>query len=473
MLVVPRLIDLDSYPNPWDQDEAVFLATAHAVHNGSPLYQPTFCAQPPVMPLSLARAFRLFGESVETGRLVTLLFGCAGVLGIAWITWRLAGGVAAGVAAVSLASSFLYVRQSWCCEATAPALAGSLLGIAIALESAVRRSPAWSGFAGVVFAAGVMSKLLVAPLLVVAALTLALDRENGRWRLRINRGQWLSGAAAATGLVVGVMLLSVGHFMADLYDQVIRFHFVKSGNYERSGNLAFLIHNTARDFGMVGLAAVGLLTLARRDRLVQLAWIITWLAVTAIFLLAHRPLHPHHVVLLAPPIAVVAGVGASALAARRSRWVLGVLAVATLICVDRGIPGLGVRGDLSITVGPLRNYHRLVDRPVGESEAAVLHTLQQLTGPADLIVTDDPKLAYWAGRGIPALLCDPSIERIEASYLSLDVAIRGTRQARAIVLWRGWLERIPGFKAWVQEHFHPVLSIDEQRVVFLANRERD
>jgi 4-amino-4-deoxy-L-arabinose transferase-like glycosyltransferase len=467
LLVIPRFQDMRSYPNPWDQDEAVYLETARAITLGHPLYKPTFCAQPPVTPEILALGFRLFGDSVETGRLVTLLIGCAGLLGASLIAWRLGGGAAAGVAAVALASSYLYARQSWYCEAEAASITFTLLGMAAALESANRRSSLWAGASGALFAVGAMSKLLVVPLAAPAVLALALRRDDRGWKFGVDRCTFVSLAFAIVGALAGVLLLAVPHPFAELYEQAIRFHFVKAGNYDRSGNFGVLAHYTLRECGIVFLAAVGLFAgVVTPGQRAMFGWIMVWLASASGFLLTHRPLHPHHVVLLLPALCVLAGVGASAITFNRL-WVVVGVAAASLVCIDRDVHGIRFGRDYCVTLAPVRNYERLVNRPMGANAADMIIALREHTKESDWVDTDDPKLAYWAGRAMPPSMCDPSIERIEASFLTFEDAVGGTRSARAVILWRGWLEKIPGFGAWVREHYCSVLAIDEQRILFV------
>lgn len=468
ILAVPRGMIPDSYPNPWDQDEAVFLSSARAVVGGAPLYSETFCAQPPVQVDVLVLGFRLFGDLVAVGRGLELLFGIAGVVGVARVAWQLAGPQAAGVAAVALAGSFLYARQSWCCEAAMPAVALSVLGLAAALESAARRSVLWAAVGGCLFAAAAMSKVFAVPLLAAAAAALLLaPHAGGGWRVRYSHRFWGSSAAAAAAFLAGVAALAAAHPFDDLYDQAVRFHLTKADHYSRQGNLSVLAHNTLREVGTAALATVGLAAgLPNRRLRTAAGWAALWLGVAAAFTLTHKPLHPHHIVLVLPPMAVLAGVGAAAVAAGRGLWVSVLAAAMSLVCVDRGIRGIPL-GSECVTVGPVRNFDRLIDRPMGPAEADVIRVLRERTGPDDPVVTDDPKLAYWAGRPIPPGICDPSIERIEASSLSFEAAVRAARSARAVVFWRGWLEKIPGFADWVRAEFRPILDLGEGRVVYL------
>jgi hypothetical protein len=200
-----------------------------------------------------------------------------------------------------------------------------------------------------------------------------------------------------------------------------------------------------------------------------------WLVLTLIGLLIQHPLFTHHVVALIPPLALAAGIGAGALwklgrrlqvrqvqvreASVRSDdyandyaqdygWAMGIaLCTACIIlfaAVCRG--GLAGRTDQQWILAYWRP-------PAADLEIAA--ELRRLTGKADFIVTDAPGIAFWSGREVPPWLADTSLKRIDNHYLATaEVKSEVERyRVKAVLLWTGRLERLPGLTAWLEQTF--------------------
>ena len=67
----------------WDPDEGILLGWAQLLGRGFRMYTDIWSDQPPGLAVSLVAGFRLFGESVESGRLVVLAYGLVGMVGAA------------------------------------------------------------------------------------------------------------------------------------------------------------------------------------------------------------------------------------------------------------------------------------------------------------------------------------------------------------------------------------------------------
>ena len=72
------------------------------------------------------------------------------------------------------------------------------------------------------------------------------------------------------------------------------------------------------------------------------------------------------------------------------------------------------------------------------SVPAAVEFVEQHTGPDDYVITDEPLLAFYAGRRVPPNLIDCSVVRIASGRLIAADLIRETedRSPRAIVLWK-------------------------------------
>jgi hypothetical protein len=78
-----------------------------------------------------------------------------------------------------------------------------------------------------------------------------------------------------------------------------------------------------------------------------------------------------------------------------------------------------------------------------------------LTTKADFILTDAPGIAFWSGREVPPWLADSSLKRIDNHYLATaDVKSQIERyRVKAVLLWTGRLDRLPGLAAWLEQTF--------------------
>ncbi len=138
-----------------------------------------------------------------------------------------------------------------------------------------------------------------------------------------------------------------------------------------------------------------------------------------------------------------------------------------LLTVDNIGPRWVIRDGVGVTLGPLRNYTRFVNRPPTAEESAAMAAIVQYAEPTDLVVTDDQKLAYWAGRSSPPKMCDTSDVRIQSGYLTLNDAIKDTQTARVVLLWRGWLDAIPGYREWLTKSGWRAVPITDSHVLYI------
>lgn len=77
-------IKLLSHPSV-EFDEGVYMTTFQVVNKGYSLYNPTFFSQPPGFYFLTNPIFKLFGQTLESGRLAIFLWSLIGIIGILWI----------------------------------------------------------------------------------------------------------------------------------------------------------------------------------------------------------------------------------------------------------------------------------------------------------------------------------------------------------------------------------------------------
>jgi hypothetical protein len=84
----------------WPYDEAGYIAVPWMVAAGHTLYTEVYSPSPPLFTLSVAAAFKVWGNSVEVGRAVIVAYSALGLLAAALLACEIRGRIA-GLAVVS------------------------------------------------------------------------------------------------------------------------------------------------------------------------------------------------------------------------------------------------------------------------------------------------------------------------------------------------------------------------------------
>ena len=109
--------------------------------------------------------------------------------------------------------------------------------------------------------------------------------------------------------------------------------------------------------------------------------------------------------------------------------------------------------------------------PLAGAPLEVVDALREHTLPTDLIVTDDQGLADQAGRDTPPNLVDTSATRIASGYLTastieMDIV---DYHVRAVLFATGRLDRLPGFRRWVEAHFPKEIYFGKGYALYLGS----
>jgi hypothetical protein len=455
-----------SIPYAIDADEGIFLLSADMIISGYPQFTSLFNPYPPLFLEILALAFRAFGDTVVVGREVMVFFSLVSLSAIAWIGWRLAGPFASPMAMLFLGLSYTFFRQGHIVQSDMPALAFTLLAVAIVLPVAGSLSSKRIIAGGVLFAFAMLCKLLVAPMIlpILFLLTLApISNETKKWHflpakrssasILVRRLFIFSVASVTTCL-----LAFLGYDLSAAYDQAIAFHLEKKDYYSGHmfDNLLLLLAQPVREPGVMLLAAAGLVILLLRNPIAAV-WICLWALATGLFLLNHSPLFMHHLVLFFPPFAVAAA--ASVLWATtlyRRPWAK-LLAPVLLL----SLPLIGLNSDEDLQWSVQRDLAALSHTPSQEDqEQEALHLIRSYTEPEDLVVSDQQIQLFITERQPPPSLNETSYARIESDSLNDEQAISASADARMIIFWAGRLELLPQYRQWVQSNFQLLQQLE-------------
>jgi 4-amino-4-deoxy-L-arabinose transferase-like glycosyltransferase len=476
VLAAPAYRNLGQYSDFYDG--GVYLESARMAAAGYAPYREIFVSQPPVWLELIRCSFTVFGQNVRAAQLLTVT--ALVITTVAVGTVVLDGGVWLGAVFACMTLLLSPLAFYWAREITGELPAAAFAAVALVLATQYRSSGKrlWLGAAALALALGLQVKLFelyaIAPTLVIAA---------ERWRSAGQLRQRLWYIAADTLLVLGIIFgvvaaLALTYGPHEVWTQVVAFHLTSQASSSPARNWDLIVATLGRDpimFSALVLAACAVLE-------PWSGWAaLSWLALTLVALILQQPLFTHHVVSLIPPIALSAGIAISAL------WKLGRRRQVTAATAGAGIYGqvvtlapmvaalilftMACRGGLAGRAGEqwLLAFHH---PPVADLMAAA--DLARLTGKADFVVTDAQGIAFWSGRKVPPWLADTSLKRIDNHYLSTaEVKNQIERyRVKAVLLWSGRLERLPGFVAWLEQTFPIHYSYGANRVLYIRPQSR-
>src|SRR6266540_355807 len=414
-------------------DEGVYWASLRSLSRGHAIFSDVFSSQPPLFLLSLLPGFKALGSMLVSARAIVLLLSVVGLISIYFAAKAIGGRPAGWIAVLLLASNARYLSLSSTVVAEVPAIAFELLAVALALaaaRSAGRRQPVMAAFSGTALAIGTLTKLFV----VVAA-----------------------GGLLVTG---GVLAPLWGRREA-LYDQVIGLHLdAAAPGGGPITNLRMLSVSVQTPLYLAALVVLALLVRRRRAEVVPpLLWGLASLAV----LLRLQPLVSHHDLLLTPPAVLI--VALAPLAIGQSRQAAGNRARS-----GRAASAIGAAVIAVMTVGTVTTLYQAL-QPSGNLAVnrRMAAELRALTGPDDLVVSDEPYVVAMADRQVPPSLVDTSYVRLRSG--SLDAA--GINQmiiasgTRAVLFTGRGFERVPGVREWVRANFRLARSFGAGRALYI------
>lgn len=419
----PRAID------EFDRDEGFGLMKSFLVNRGFSLYGDIWSDQPPAYTYLIAGITRLFGETPETARLLTIFLSSALLGSVYEIARReessFFGHIGGLSAALSMVMSLQFVRYSVPVMLTLPSI--SFVVFAWLLLTKPLPSRARAASAGLLFGLGLGVKLIILPVLPAFLLLLGPGSQRiSKLRLRI---PWPSGSAFGLGCL-GAIAVIFGPFLgmpgiSDLYaahaDAAKVMEYSSVWNFYREDALLF------------SLAALGALVTARRSPSARFA--IAWMALGTVALARHAPVWDHHRFLISVPAAALVGMGVSRLthACRRATSFRLATRVATACAL--GAIGFGVfQGRLSPLIATQE------PRSMTSAMRAGLEAARKHAPHARLAITSNQIFAYRLGLPVPPHLAVTSNKRRQTGGLS-DEMIRHTvrtAQPDVVILTNRW-----------------------------------
>lgn len=456
----------------WSFDEGVYMEQAFMSLRGYPLYESLFNNQPPLWVQSLVIAFRMLTPSIQTGRLVVLLYATFGLVGLALIGRETRGWPASLLSVCLVASAPAFFESSWVGMGDVPSLSLGTLALASSFYYRRFRHKIWLIGSGILMGLGMMVKLLAFPMLLPLAFSILWPYGGKSSSQRLAEAT-KNVAFFGFSLLLVVILCLMPYDVEALYEQVFAFRWKAREAFPldiisnlREIGLFLWAHKWLPGFAL--LAILG----SNRSRF-HAATIVLWLISTLLALSLHSPLYEHLLVIILFPLGVLAGVGLSE-------------AVAFVKGLKDGLvkrEGNAIlRGGLALTAFTLLLVH--IPYIVSENRSYLIayqsgvhvrtaRYVANVTFPDDFIITDEPGLAFQARRMVPPWLVDPSFTRMRSGYLTMEDMIKNTQQYQppVIIFWSAgrFREGIPEYLLWLRANgdYYEVTRLGARRQVFV------
>ncbi|MCC7105971.1 MAG: glycosyltransferase family 39 protein [Chloroflexi bacterium] len=465
---VTRLVNLDVYTGKFDEGiraEQLLLMDA-----GFRPVRDIFAAQGPLSLDVFYGPYVLFGHTLGAARLAVALYSLVGIAAIWWVARQIGGNLAAALATALLTLSPLYLKNSRLALLEVPSLVPATLAIGAALHFASTGRRAALVASGVLIAIALSIKPMALPAAVATGLIVLL-RKPFSWR-----------DVALFGLVTALVGLAVAavYGLDAIVDQVVQYRLAahRGSGWSLKENWSIARQELVDEsLALYALALFGgLVAATRRPRVV--APLFIWLALSAGLLAIYSPLQFKHVVILLPPLALLAGLGLAEAVRGLERWRAcrhgpaagradpdrgsspGPLRASLLLVWP--LTALLLVGWYAATFPRVAGAHRLILAATPETppetyddEAALI---ARLTTPDDFIVVDDPYIAYRVRRMVPPALVDTSSYRIRSGALSARATIAELERfdVRLLFLFSDGLRDLQPFSDYVDERFRAV-----------------
>jgi hypothetical protein len=490
--VLALALALQTFQGPSDgYDEGVYWQSLRAMANGHPLFSSVFSSQPPLFLLSVYPFYMVFGQSLSAARLALAFFSVAGIAGVYLAGCALGRRPIGAIACVLLALDPLYQHGAHALEAEMPSVALQIWAVVVALLAmrAAGRGRGWlATVAGVLLGCALLVKLFAIAALVPivfylsAPLLLHWLDEKGRLRWPAWAEIWdgLRRIAPMLGLLavglVGVVMLALLPFASHLgtvYDQTVRFHLAaaQTDHSPLSQNLE-LLRKGLVDTRLIYLPILATLVVLWR-RLWVAAPLILWALAAFVTLVRQQPLFDHHIMLISPALALVAGCGVyavwrffrgrvaslSPLAAGMGLWRWIGLALTAALLLLACLSGLQIN----------LQQNEAANGPVDARTLQMAIALQGVSAPDEVVISDDQYAVALANRDVPPQLVDTSGVRITSGYLTAsEMEAYITRNRIHVILFAtGRLNQLPGFHEWVAARYTQVGTFPHGGALFL------
>ncbi len=403
----------------FDPDEGINAMVSLLIARGYSMYSEIWSDHPPLLPHLLAVWLRIFGSSIQTARILTLLFSTI-LLGAAYKILRDTWGIAYALAGALLIFLLpFYNTLSVAVMIGLPAIALAMVALLALLNWHHRKANIWLVLSAIALALSVLTKLFTGFLAPIFLIGIFIDQKQDQPKIE----SWarLLGPAIIWSVAFTSVLLGIGLLLIkpDNLPQFFGIH-LAARQVEHYLNLPksyTLLGYLRESWPVFLLALVGcILTISKRKWLSL--YLVAWTAIGYLLLNLQVPVWYHHQLLITIPAAMLAGIAIgegfhSISSIYHSRHILslqGLLLLAILIGF-----GLVLISRVPTTISEFNQPDMLLER-----ERLFLTRMSNHAPETQWVVTDMPMYAYWIGASVPPPVVALSEKRLITGELTED-----------------------------------------------------
>jgi hypothetical protein len=168
-----------------------------------------------------------------------------------------------------------------------------------------------------------------------------------------------------------------------------------------------------------------------------------WALLAAVFVLRYQPLRDNNLLVLPYAFALPAGISLG-LAARRLR--------------PRALALAAAAGALVLAAGWIQQLHRVRLDRAPEALTAAAARLDRVTRPDQVVISDQPIVAFLAHRRVPGNYVDTANLRFDTRSLTEAEVLRDADRVAALFVGRAFAEH-PALLAALPRHFRHHVSV--------------
>lgn len=294
----------------YNPDEGINLMKSWLFLKGFPLYSQVWNDQPPLATVILAYWLKFFGPSVYHSRILILIFSAVFLWAFYQIIKISFGCLCASIAVAFLLLSAAYLRLSISIMIGIPALTFAMLSVYFATIYKKLKLIYFLPPSGIFMALSLQTKLFsvfLTPLIILdIALSERIDLKNKTQKSKtiFHIFLWISSF-----LVVYLSIAAI-FFHLDfilLIQQLFQTHIVKSAFTKPYYGFSVMLGMIFLDYDIVLLALVAAFLIIRCKKW-GLLFPVLWLILAFLLLINHRPIWPHHYLLMSVPCSWLAAI---------------------------------------------------------------------------------------------------------------------------------------------------------------------
>jgi len=453
----------------FDLDEGLNAMKALLVARGYPLYTQVWSDQPPLLTYLLAACFRVFGASVDAGRILVLLFSTlllAAVVHYLRMTWGLWHALAGGLFIILLP---FYTSLSVAIMVGLPSIAFACLSLLALAAWQQYRQERWLVVSALLLGISVLIKLFTGFLAPIFALGLLLEE---RARL-VDAHSWrrVLRPALLWSLIFGAVTAGAGLLLvgpADL-SQLITTHLAaRQGaafiSLTEDQPISWYLRDAWPFLLLGGLGCV----FAALERRWTSFYLLAWAGVAYLLLSFHAPVWYHHQFLITIPAAILAAIAAGegirviphvlrSRAFLSGRTLLAALALVGFIAV------LGARARLTYYSFAMPASLIPPEAPTGGHETDFLAAMARYTTNTHWVITDMPMYAFRVGLLVPPPLAAITDKRLSSGEITEEQIIQVIEKYQPEQVLLGRFD-LPTVEAYLKKDYRRIYRWGRRRL---------